>query len=142
MKTTDLMVGDWVAITEPDDYHGYIGKVKIINNETGYITVFIKDGHLHDVLIDDLQPIPITQGILRDMGFEMKCWSALTNPHLELVGPDDEYIIRAHLNGHHGLLYEFYKYDCVIACMTKQIEHVHDLQNALFNCGIDKEIVL
>ena len=142
MKATDLMTGNWVAITEPDDYHGYIGKVKIINEETGYITVYIKDWHLHDVLIDDLQPIPITQGILKDMGFEMKCWSALTNPYLELVGPDNEYRIKAHLDSHPGLLYEFYKNDCVRASMIKRIEHVHGLQNALFNCEIEKEIVL
>ena len=51
MKAEDLMIGDWVTITEPDDFHGYIAKVVIINGETDYITVHIPNMHLHDVFI-------------------------------------------------------------------------------------------
>lgn len=125
MNVKNLRIGNWVL------YNGYPFK--------------IESGEELDKLIrgdGNPEQIPITQGILKDMGFEMKCWSALTNPYLELVCPDDEYRIKAHLNGHHGLIYEFYKNDCVRVSMIKQIEHVHDLQNALFNCGIEKEIVL
>jgi hypothetical protein len=70
MNTKDLMIGDWVAITEPDDFHGHIGKVAITNAETNYVMVHIPDMHLHDVFVEDLQPIELTEEILKKNGFE------------------------------------------------------------------------
>jgi hypothetical protein len=70
MKVSEIMIGDFVSITEPDDFHGYVGKVVNINGETGYVTVHISDMHTHDVLCDDLQPIPLTKEILLKNGFE------------------------------------------------------------------------
>lgn len=69
MSTTDLMAGDLVLITEPDDYHGYIGKVVIVNNETGYIMVFLENHGYHDVFCDDVQPILLMPEILEKNGF-------------------------------------------------------------------------
>ena len=70
MKAKDLQIGDWVKITEPDDFHGYTGEVDIINGVTGYITVAIPLMHSTDVLCDDLEPIPLTKEILKKNGYE------------------------------------------------------------------------
>ncbi len=125
MNVKDLRIGNWVL------YNGYPFK--------------IESGEELDKLIrgdGNPEPIPITSGILKDMGFEMKCFSALTDPYLELVCPDESYRIKAHKNSHPGLLYEFYKNDSVRISMIKQIEYVHDLQNALLNCEIEMEVVV
>lgn len=74
MKISELMVGDWVAIDEPDKYHGYKGRVRIINSESEYVTVFVPHCDT-EVLVDDLRPIPLTREILEKNGFEFATWS-------------------------------------------------------------------
>ena len=125
MNVKDLRIGNWVL------YNGYPFK--------------IESGEELDKLIrgdGNPEPIPITPEMLIGMGFEMKCFSALTGPYLELVSPDESYRIRAHRDSYPGLLYEFHKNDSVGTSIIKQIEYVHELQNALLNCEIEMEVVV
>ena len=69
MKITDIMVGDYVRITEPDKYAGHIGQVVNIGGENGYLTMFVPH-HNTDVFIEDVEPIPLTKEILEKNGFK------------------------------------------------------------------------
>ena len=68
MKITDLRVGDYVKITEPDRYAGYIGEVINIGGENKYLTLFVTH-HNTDVFVEDIRPIPITSKMLEKNGF-------------------------------------------------------------------------
>lgn len=132
MKVEDLMIGDLVHITEPDEYNGYNAKVKIVNSETGYITVFIDGGVLHDVLCDDLTPIPLTEEILKNNGFVQVKWERDSWECNELSGID----VRIMMNG--LPIWGGGDQDHVyINC-----EYVHKLQHYLKDLEIDKEIEL
>lgn len=151
MKANELMIGDWVAIVEPDNYHGYNAKVRIVNDETGYIMVFIEYAHLHDVLCDDLQPIPLTPEILEENGlFEHD-----TNRSPLCVIAEAYNVV---FNDKDGKPYSWLNIQDISSLESKRwhisiwgkcnfsisgyIGYVHELQHALRLCGIDKEIEL
>ncbi|MBR1525185.1 MAG: hypothetical protein IJ640_00800 [Prevotella sp.] len=131
------MIGDFVAINEPDNYHGYIGKVCIINDVTGYITVFIENHDYHDVLCDDKQPIPLTPEILEKNGFKTRIsyikdkW----NNEYTLMQDEDKIIYweKGYVYLEEGETADVYLFSC---------QFVHELQHALKLCGIEKEIQL
>lgn len=131
MKVEDLMIGDWVYITEPDDFHGYIGKVVITNAETNYIAVRIPNMHLHDVFVEDLQPIPLTKEILDKNGFKEHRYYGY------FIGQSNSgyyiYFDNNYLSIHQS------GYDIIEFAWC---EYVHELQHALKLCEIKKEIVL
>lgn len=142
MKTEELMIGDLVYIGESDDFHGYIGKVVIINGETEYITVHIPNMHLHDVFVEDIQPIPLTSELLEKNGFNCLDQIASVEPYYWFFfDKETEVKIKAFNTIFKGLLVE-----CVNpvnnATTYKQCEFVHEFQHALRLCEIEKEIVL
>ena len=147
MNTKDLMVGDWVAITEPDDFHGYIGKVVIINGETGYITVHISNMHLHDVFVEDLQPILISSEILEknnDILYgELPILFDDGKMHYSII--ECRYVSKEYERNNetfYCLLSSCaYNGDSFITPIAK-IRYVHELQHTLKLCEIEKEIVL
>lgn len=132
MKAEDLMIGDWVSIIEPDDFHGYIGKVIITNAETNYIMVRIPDMHPHDVFVEDLQPIELTEEILKKNGF--------------LVDSNGIFYLKENLkfglkkDVDYGYWFinraDNYK-EYICTC-----DFVHELQHLLKLCKIEKEIEL
>lgn len=151
MKTEELLIGDWVSITEPDDFHGYIGKVVIINGETGYITVHISNMHTHDVFVEDLQPISLTEEILHKNGFKNDVLAeksivaeGASNFSAILISEDN----RITLNNIDKYLNSFNKWQVHIdtedmrTLCTAEITYVHELQHLLKLCKIEKEIVL
>ena len=132
MKATDLMIGDWVSIIEPDDFNGYIGKVIITNAEINYIMVRIPDMHPHDVFVEDLQPIELTEEILKKNGF--------------LVDSNGIFYLKENLkfglkkDVDYGYWFinraDNYK-EYICTC-----DFVHELQHLLKLCKIEKEIEL
>lgn len=139
MKTEELMTGDWVLITEPDDFHGYIGKVIITNAETNYIMVHIPDMHPHDVFIEDLQPVPLTREILEKNGFT-SVEDQYDHKKYFLLGKN-EYNCDIYWDGLAILLVEE-DYEPTTYAYICDAEYVHELQHALKLCKIKKEIVL
>lgn len=137
MKVENLMIGDWVIITEPDDFHGYVGEVKIINYETGYVTVHIPNMHLHAVFVEDLQPIPLTKELLIKNGFEEFCEGCIIK---ELS--DDEIPTLYIWNGSVKSICVVDNYSTNKYTYVKECEYVHEFQHELKSCGIEKEIVL
>jgi len=153
MKSEELMIGDWVAITEPDDFHGYIGKVAITNAETNYIMVHISNMHLHDVFVEDLQPIELTEEILKKNGFE----------NIPYAGIDCNKVWLLHEISYYGKSFPLHtndimlRYNILNHCWSiffniggvhsdfrtvTTIFYVHELQHLLKICKIEKEIVL
>ena len=133
MKAEELMIGDWVTITEPDDFHGYIGKVVITNAETNYIMVHIPNMHLHDVFVEDLQPVQLTKEILEENGFKHEQGYSSEVYRLDecfLVHYQDDIYWAVWLseNGDEN--------------MDKTFTYVHELQHIFKLLNIDKEIKL
>lgn len=151
MNTNDLMIGDWVTITEPDDFHGYTGKVVITNAETNYIMVRIPDMHLHDVFVEDLQPIQLTEEILRNNGFKNDVLAeksiiaeGASNSSVILISEDNRIMINnidEYLNSFNNWHVHIDTEDMRTMC-TAEITYVYELQHLLKLCKIEKEIVL
>ena len=107
MKTKELMIGDWVYGTEKKKY-GRVDKLE------------------HDVEDESVEPIPLTEEILKKNGF-------LGNDYGEII--IEEWRIMCDC--------------CNVAILHNEhvdidtpIRFVHELQHALKLCRIDKEIEL
>lgn len=148
MKASELMIGDWVSIDEPDRYAGAVGQIHslIYHNEEDnvYFYVFIqgKFGYLtKDVCSADIRPIPITHEIIKANGFE------LTD-----IGDNGPGTPRININRYerHDCKTKWYDitmwYDrnrktwCLHGMNGIILRYVHELQHALHICGIEKEI--
>lgn len=130
MRVTDLMVGDWVYIHEPECKGHRIDAIDELDGQVG------ADGEVYDEC--DIRPIPLTEEILMKNGFE-KC-------HDDEAPAEECYFFRL-LNKQCGwfdidafgleeeLGAEFTYHDI-------NIHYVHQLQHLLRLCGIEKEIEL
>lgn len=107
MRTKELMIGDWVYGTKMKRY-GRIDRLE------------------HDVKDDTVEPIPLTEEILKKNGF-------LGNDYGEIIIGEWRIMCDcmnvAILHNEH-------------VCIDIPIHYVHELQHALKLCKIDKEIEL
>jgi len=120
MKAEELMIGDWVKISHLNK----IGKVYRIDRANGEGNGFaaVIDGDYYE---GNLEPIPLTTEILEKNGFSSN-YAEDDLSYAESCGD----IIGIHIYGKNGLMDEMY------------FKYVHQLQQALRLCGIEKEIVL
>ena len=107
MNTKELMIGDWVYGTEKKKY-GRVDKLE------------------HDVEDESVEPIPLTEEILKKNGF-------LGNDYGEII--IGEWRIMCDCSNVAILHNEHVDIDI-------PIRYVHELQHALKLCRIDKEIEL
>lgn len=119
MKVEDLMVGDWVYITE----HPMRKEAKQVKPE-----------HFLRSLVT-FEPIPLTPEILEKNGIIYE------KPSFYYVIKDDNdlectYYIQQVLQGNWVVGVDIGAYDCSVFA---RIEYVHELQHALKLCKIDKE---
>lgn len=120
MKTTDLMVGDWV-------FNKFLNKnIKITPYDFFSKYPKVIEGN-------DLEPIPLTVEIMKANGYDfMDCYINYIYDddevsYLEMtLNDDDEFVWTINTN----------EYDIM------QIKYVHELQHALRLLGIEKEIKL
>ena len=133
MKSTELMIGDWVQIAEPCKYAGAIGRVKTLidhkDDENAYFKVFLKNNTIHigieDICSDDIRPIPLTPEILEKNGFIKESREFQRNTLQYCVLTDGLWIDISEVNYFEG-----------------KLEFVHQLQHALKLCGITREIII
>lgn len=93
MKATELMIGDWVF----DNYHQAKARVNTLTRALLWGAVEEKDGFYDDKQLryKDVQPIPLTEEILRKNGWEYNDEDAKFFPQtwvgggLKLQGADD-----------------------------------------------------
>jgi hypothetical protein len=125
MKVEDLMVGDWVYITE----HPMRKEAKQVKPE-----------HFLRSLVT-FEPIPLTPEILEKNGFDRDERITL---YCDYIGVDDRVILnndKAYINSaNEWLVYiDSEDYSTIASC---ELTYVHELQHILRLCKIDKEIVL
>lgn len=154
MEANELMIGDWVRISEPCKYHGAIGRIKTLidhkDDENAYFKVFLQNNTIHigieDICSDDIRPIPLTPENLEKIGFETD-----DDAHFFIQGQDNtlELLLVE-------LPFDAYTFDivrtertinrcnqrCYIDRYFASIYYVHQLQHALRLCGIEKEFEL
>ena len=121
MRANELMIGDWVKS------RGKIEQVTSVYD--GYIcTDSFEDSH--DYYFD---PIPLTPEILEKNGFEKKTFYGIYDDYFDLD-------IREYSDGLYIVTYHSCEFN--IPDQTIHLSWVHELQNFMRHCGIDKEIVL
>lgn len=126
----DLMVGDWVMLTDPIN-NGEKVQVKVIHGD-GYITV---DGGLTALF----NPIPLTAEILEKNGFERE---EIIQSHW--ISEDGRILLR----NDESLINSNNKWSVHVDNEDMQtigyfeITYAHELQHALRLAGIDKELTI
>ena len=133
MKANELMIGDWVKYTKKRDQYFQV----IENPKTIYIRIenIIEEGVNEECRqgdsewkeYDEIEPIPLTEEILKANGFARK-------PLLKSWTIDGELELIEDSMGNTKLEYWFSVSDQYIC----PIHHVHELQNALRLCGLDE----
>ena len=128
MKANELMIGDWVTSKKWIEKPFKITRI----NDSGkyYYGITAEGSQVGPFLIEELEPIPLTAEILEKNGFtRFGTDYILKDRHFGLKNPStpdnylDNYWLRVSIKAVH-------------------IESVHELQNAMRLCGIEKEIEL
>ena len=139
MKATDIQIGDWLRSRYQDIkgdevvIHFRVSQIRKLE-VTGSVYVWSdENGNMGDT-DNNVEPIPITPEILEQSGFRHD--SIRYGYH----GPCD--CFRIPLKS--GFFIEGYKdgyYQITDHCLMR-FQYVHELQNALRLCGIEKEITI
>lgn len=122
MKPTELQIGDWVLI---DNTPRQV--VQLTKSKVGYHTE-PNECRMHYARYADVEPIRITAEILEKNGFVKDFY------YYNLDEEDGGYL---QYYPHEWRLDRWYKDDILFRCMCHD---VHQLQQAIRLCGIDKKI--
>ena len=96
-----------------------------------YVDFEGNEGDIWDVNIEDVRPIPITEELLVNNGFE-KHTSYWNESHNYFKLPDKRFVLLSVMNGDE-ILYR-------LRGMGINIKYVHELQNAMRMAGIELEV--
>ena len=132
MKAKDLMIGDWVRIMQPKDFHGNERRLQVteISEADDSICYFSGDaGGELTISTRHLEPIPLTREILEMNGFERS--EVFVEWKYE---NDDVYMIYKP--------FPYLKIQTEESTVAFPCKYIHELQHALRLCGIEKEITL
>ena len=131
MKTTDLMIGDWVL--DPDNKPA---KVEILNIKESIQTAR-PNGMVCLTHCYRIDPIPLTEEILVKNGFKKSDIADLFEYNTEY------YEITIHLfsDGIWIIMVDDIEFSQTIRSQMS-VSYVHQLQQTLRLCGIEKEIML
>lgn len=139
MKANELMIGDWVECVDSTHKKKVYAQIDAI--EECQTCILVKLDNCNWFLdISFIKPIPLTPEILEKNGFE-RTWRDVFAYDNEDIG----LIITFHLKETNYTNGAYDYIDIERGCMTiteMPIEFVHQLQQALRLCGIDKTIEL
>ena len=133
MKARDLMLGDWVRVTDDDTDESFVGRVSEFEQvDKRYYNVHVSDdedsfGYPFDE--DCIEPIPLTPEILEKNGWER-------DDERNFWIHDSGFAIEDGCDGRNR--YWWRAGDIPVA----PINYVHDLQHCLKVSCVQKEIVL
>lgn len=127
----DLRVGNWVRITEPDNFAGVPVRISSLSNQEGaYFAVTIEDHefgyYTRKVFCEDIEPISITSNIC----------DQVNDDHVILLWHDKKYEETGET------WYELNICNMPDKTVCINIQYVHQLQNLLRDLGIEKEIII
>ena len=138
MKPNELMAGDWAMVNDVEHTHP-LQVVEIFKKCGTYYATLYWDGMPGDVQpdkiiceVDKIEPIPLTPEILEKNGFTLEHYTLEHYSGDVMTGywwTRNDFVIHNSMNDAIGR--NNFKY-----------EYVHQLQNALRLCGIEKTIEL
>ena len=128
MKANELMIGDWVRAPKNADGDFYAAQVGEImqGGEHYYCNIPGPDGN-DSIRCDDLSPVPLTSEILEKNG-----WIEAVLRHWNI---EEDFATE---KGEDGNAF-WWRCGTALVC---PLNFVHELQNALRVCGIEKEITI
>ena len=127
MKATELRIGDWVN----SDFG--IFQIKEIFDDA------VRDSRGNDYEFDCISPILLTGEILKSNGFELVSDSDRAKALVYIYDLWECNTISQTIYVHYYKKrkdYSLYSIDCII----NHIKYIHELQNAMRVCGVEKEI--
>lgn len=126
MDISELMIGNWV-VYYGDVYFSNPIRVEGMDISTGSLITSDRE----DVGFDGIEPIPLTDEILKKNGFAYfhKNYASISREHPFMLRMDKW----PEENGFGGIW---------TICDIIEIRYTHQLQNALKLCGIKKEIIV
>lgn len=137
MKANELMTGDWVLIKRTPSCE-YPYKICSINNYSilgEEYADWIEVEADEEINLENIKPIPLTAEILEKNGFKMY---GDTGWWLE----DDFFDIHIYEWSDSIWVFKYESTEMNTPYEQRTFSYVHNLQHALRECGIDKEIVL
>lgn len=140
MKTTDLMIGDWVI---SKDLKVPVKVRSIMNHYYGTSIYFYHNGSEFIVQDFQIEPIPLTSEILEKNGFKKKVWREYSEPDVTTYAIGGGFFIEVTMD----------EYWLVDNCSDSndyyytsnwivKVEYVHKLQHLMRDLEIKKEIIL
>ena len=151
MKPNELMIGDWVyRIDFNTPVPVKIIGIEVVNyDKMEYVVdVLNKNGYNVQLYLNEIKPIPITPEILEKNGFEKVLDEDGTECYRYYNSAADGYIKISLYNGGDGdwsieiINYEKFDNNEIVYNNNFIFLKVHQLQHALKDCGINKEIEL
>lgn len=154
MKPNELMLGNLVNAHRSEcvgDGGRYMeweefGKVTRIYEDTAMLLFPTREDDWEEIDIKDLEPIPLTPEILEKNGFvctqkadeieeAYECWS-FHDGLLSILFEPDVVMLEVHNGGENSAVRTINYYT------DNDVLYVHELQNAMRLCRIEKEIIL
>ena len=129
MKANELMIGDWLWYR--GQFNAFPFKVEQITKQKVGYHAEPKETRLHYLRLHEIEPIPLTIDILEKNGMELEDNNC--GFFKEDEGYDLELLVE---NGHIWWSINYAEYTLI------PLNFVHQLQNAIRLCCIDKEIIL
>lgn len=153
MEVKDLMVDDWVQVTDlSSDIENKIGRVISIDLHEGnaypqsFTIAFKDDEHenCHYVRCRkcNVHPIPLTREILEKNGFNNWIEHSLTTRSCSILLDVNTNIIVQTTDGDDSVFTQIYHFGAGSYEIRISIKYVHQLQHLLYLCGIKMEIAI
>lgn len=152
MEANELMIGDWVCYSEPNNYYTKVEEIRCTSDgEEYYIRchrdskdTFLEQLKYEDFSVDILHPIPLTPKILEKNGFEKYNLRWFEGQHKWTWWSDKSTVVDLwyrELNDDpkDGMMV---RVDSPLVHICIRVDYLHQLQHALKLCNIEKEIVL
>lgn len=145
MKAIEFMIGDWVHCLLHDVDTTITDTEGPSDGDGDYRAYWLADMECFERHFPhEIDPIPINYGILEANGFEERHYSSYVYFLLKESGDSDNYSVflekeydTERMEEYWSCSVGYYKADVTIA-----IHYVHELQQILRLCGINKEIVI
>lgn len=140
LQAKDLMIGDWVCYCKSNQYYTRVNEIRCTSDgEEYYIKChrnkkdkLFEKYPIEDFNIEILSPIPLTPEILEKSG-----WKSYSHENTPIYGMIQRFeIVLAWM--------DYYWQLCVDSTIYRKIKirYVHELQQELKLCGIEKEVQL
>lgn len=148
MKVNELSVGDWVQVRSValrgEERLSPPMRVSAIGEDWVNTMIDHEQGDPFEDDIKDIRPIPLTAGILEKNGFERISESPYVLEYRLCVDGKCESYLFVNFRLRTGMIQVCFDSAGTFPKIgfTKYEMFVHDLQHALFMCGIDKDIIL